>query len=293
MKLLSRSGPGSSPTSGGHWIGIALVLFVCARFLHLPVIENFFDGLSQEVDGSGRWYNVPYFLTITSTTLALGYCVPATAWVVGYGFNPRVPHWFAAMTGGVLFGAFATSNLRNRPISYLPDAFDSSLSQSIFWAYVALAIAVVGVAAIALIGRASSEFVGAIRAMMVLIGLASVTAILFSIHIVLRVFVVHMAPNVFPSSYVEGSSLIAVSLTTLVTVLLVAALMVPQVIRLVDRVQRYRLLTALSDSWLRSRSAQHRNHFDDIRVPVNLAQCWRASATPVVTHRMMFEISQH
>lgn len=290
--LLSRSGPIAAPSSGAHWIGMAIVLFVSARLLHLPPIENSFDAVALGSNFLGKWYNVPYFLTISSTTLALVYCVPATAWVVGYRFNPAAPHCMAAFSLVALTSSFATSDLRSRPIGYLPDAFEWSVSQVVFWAYVAATIAIVGVAAIALIGRTLAEFAGAIRTMMILIGLAALTAIAFSGHIVLRVFVVHAAPGLFPADYVRNSSLIAVGLTTVVTVLLVAALLVPQFVKLRDRLRRYQLLIERSDDWLRSRRVDHRNLFGDIDVPVTRAECWRAAATPVVTHRMMFEIAE-
>lgn len=290
--LLSRSGPISAPSSGAHWVGMAILLFVSARLLHLPPIENSFDALASGSTLIGNWYNIPYLLTILSTTLALVYCVPATAWVVGHRFNPAAPHCLAAISAGVLIISFATSDLRTRPIAYLPDAFDWSVSQVLFWAYVAAAIAVVGVAAIALIGRTLSEFVGAIRTMMTLIGLAAVGAILFSLHIICRVFGVHAVPGAFPSAYVRNGSFIAVGLTTLVTVLLVAALLVPQFVKLRDRLRRYQLLIDRNEDWLRARRTNHRNLFDDIAVPVTRAECWRASATPVITHRMMFEIAE-
>lgn len=292
LVLLSRSGPVSEPTSGAHWIGIAIIFFVAARLLHIPLAENYFDALPLGVDASNRWYNLPYLLTIISTTLALGYCIPATAWVVGHHFNPLAAHGLAGLSTLVLSGAFATSDLWRRPIGYLPDSFDWSVSQSIFWAYVAAAIALVGVVALLLIARTLSEFAGAIRLMMTLIGSASIVALLFSLHILFRVFGYHMAPQLFPGFYVRNSSFIAVSLTTVVTVLLVAALLVPQSVKLRDRLHRYRLLVTRSEDWTRTRQVMHRNVFGDIAVPITRTQCWAASATPVVTHRMMFEITE-
>ena len=289
--LLARSGPATRPTSAGHWFGLAILLFVAARFLHLPAVESELSELAARLDGHHQWFNIPYVLTITCTTVAIVYCVPAVAWLIGLDVKPWTPHAFALASSVVMLVSFATSGLWRHEESYLPDAFEWSASQIVFWGYVAAAIASVGIISLALIMGALREFTGPIRVMMMLVASSASTAVLFAVHIVLRVFVVKAAPGLFPRAYIDNGSLIAVLLTTLVTVQLLCAFLVPQLVRLRMRIAYFRMLWAHHDDWDRSRQLEHRNVFDRLKIPTTRWACWRAARTPVVAQRMLFEMS--
>lgn len=289
--LLARSGPVSKPTSAGHWFGLAVLLFVAARFLHLPAIETEVSNLAADLDGHNQWYNIPYLLTITCTTVAIVYCVPAVAWLLGVDVKPWPPHIFAVGSVVVMVSSFAASDLWQRPIDYLPDAFTWDAPQIIFWGYVALAIAAVGLIALGLIAGTLRDFRGPIRLMMILIASSACTAVAFAAHIVLRVFAVNAAPGLFPRGYVENGSFIAVLLTTLVTVQLLGAFFVPLVVRLRMRIIYFQMLWAQREEWDLSRQLDHRNVFDDLEIPETRRDCWVAARTPVAARRMLFEMS--
>ncbi|MBY6709133.1 MULTISPECIES: hypothetical protein [unclassified Rhodococcus (in: high G+C Gram-positive bacteria)] len=291
LYLLARSGSFRAPKSGAHWTAIAILLFVAARSLHLPAVEDYIDNFPISADGE-HLYNLPYILTILSTTLALGFCVPATAWIAGAPFRVWAPHVLAFFTSVVIIGSFAISDLWRKPIQYFPDEFAWTWPQIVLWSYVALTISLVATIALRLIARAATEFDGAIRIMLLIIASASVTAILFAIHIVVRVFLVNAFPDLFSSAYVQNASQIAVALTTLVTVQLVAALLVPQIVKLRGRVSRFRLLYERKNAWRRSRETPHRNAFDEVEVPRTAAECWSAAASPVTAYRMRFELTE-
>lgn len=289
--LLARSGPVRNPTSAGHWFGIAVLLFVTARFLHLPGIEDQASFVAGELLGHYNWHNIPYVLTITCTTVAIVYCVPAVAWLVGADVKPLVPHLFAGGSSAIMLTAFITSGLWRQPEPYLPDAFEWNASQVIFWGYIALAIAGVGIISLGLILGNLREFTGPIRVMMLLIASSAITAVVFALHIVLRVFIIKAAPGLFPEAYARNGSLIAVALTTLVTVQLLAAFLVPLLVRLWVRIQYFQMLWDRHDEWVRSRQLEHRNVFEHLQIPQTRLECWRAARTPVIARRMLFEMS--
>ncbi|MBT0568631.1 hypothetical protein [Williamsia sp. CHRR-6] len=289
--LLARSGPPRKPTSAGHWFGLAILLFVAARFLHLPTIENEMSRIAATLDGHHQWYNIPYMLTITCTTVAIVYCVPAVAWLLGANVRLWPPHIFAGGSFVVMIVSFAASDLWKRPIDYLPAAFEWDTAQIVFWGYVATAIAAVGLIALALIAGTLRDFRGPIRLMMILIASSACTAVAFAAHIVLRVFFVKAAPGMFPHSYITNGSFIAVLLTTLVTVQLLGAFFVPLVVRLRMRIVYFQMLWQQREEWNLSRELDHRNVFDDLEIPETRWECWRAARTPVVARRMLFEMS--
>lgn len=289
--LVARSGPIRKPTSAGHWFGVAVLLFVAARFLHLPAIETEVSKIVADLDGHKQWYNIPYVLTITCTTVAIVYCVPAVAWLLGADVKLWPPHIFAAGSFVVMICSFAASDLWKQPIDYLPDDFVWDAPQMIFWGYVAFAIAAVGLIALALIAGTLCDFRGPIRLMMVLIASSACTAVVFAAHILLRVFAVKAAPDLFPRSYVANGSFIAVLLTTLVTVQLLGAFFVPLVVRLRMRIAYFQMLWAQREEWDLSRQLDHRNVFDDLEIPETRWDCWVAARTPVVARRMLFEMS--
>lgn len=289
--LLVRSGPPQKPTSAGHWFGLAILLEVAARYLHLPAVETEVSKLAATLDGHHQWYNVPYVLTITCTTVAIVYCVPAVGWLLGANVRPWPPHIFAAGSFLIMVVSFAASDLWQRPIDYLPDAFEWDAAQIIFWGYVAFAIAAVGLIALVLIAGTLRDFRGSIRLMMLLIASSACTAVAFAAHIVLRVFAVKAAPGLFPDIYTRNGSFIAVLLTTLVTVQLLAAFFVPLIVRLRMRVVYFQMLWRQREEWNLSRELDHRNVFDDLEIPETRWECWRAARTPVVARRMLFEMS--
>ena len=291
VSLLARSGPITRPTSAGHWFGFAVLFFVAARFLHLPPIEDRVSRFVSDVDGHHQWYNIPYVLTITCTTIAIVYCVPAVAWLSGGNVKAAPPHGFAALTAAVLLTSFATSGLWRQPHDYLPDAFRWSISQVVFWGYVALAIASVGVIALGLIAYTLRELTNPFRPMMLLIASSAVTAVLFALHIVLRVFAVQAIPGLFPAVYVHNSAFIAVLLTTLVTIQLFGAFLVPVWVRYSARVRDAQMLWRSREAWTESRQLEHRNVFSQLEIPETAWQCWRAAREPVVVRRMLFEMS--
>ena len=273
--------------SAARWIALAILFFVCARILNTPVL--------RESDVRIPWaglelFNLAYLGTMTCTTVALVYCAITIAWIAGRDVPPGAPHVAATAIAAVLVVSFLSSNLSDRYYSYLPDAFDGSLSQSIYWGTTALVVLGVASVAVVLTVRIIPAVTGPVRLMMALVTASGAIATLFAVHIIVRVFLNHADPDLLPEWYMQHSREIAMYLILVIVPLLYLALLCPIMTRLVSRAERFTLLYRHRADWLESRSRPTRHTFDDLPVPLSAAACWRAAATPAATYRCLLEV---